>query len=406
MDSCVNDQRSTDEYDYDSLFIKSKKYKTIGELKNAGLTSIIQTTARMEKSPERDYLDKWLYDTYYSKKKMYGSLTDRIDNISNKVCYREIMKRCFNNIDILLNHTSKQILSKETIDFITDLHSISASTLGSFIDYLMRRIISELMGKKFRDTRAGGDRMHVCNKPIINYTEKKLRDLKEICKDIYITQGTITKSLSKMSKEIMIQYLLKKQDKCKYSIVMQHNCILPMCQFLSYEKAQETLEYKTKDIIPDIFITSLFHAEAFGFAPQQEDFNKMYVKLTTHNNINDILITPLTEMCKELIRDKSDILLNPAFGGELDDIEASLPCDADLVVDDILIDIKCTKTSNEIKEITQLLGYSSLIMLNKNYRKKINKISIINILSGTISVYSIDFVNKENCVKYIKILTK
>ena len=110
-------------------------------------------------------------------------------------------------------------------------------------------------------------------------------------------------------------------------------------------------------------------------------------------------------MCKELIKDKSDIFLNPAFGGELDEVEGSIPSDADLVIDDILIDIKCTKTSNPISEITQLLGYSSLIMLNKKYRKNINKISIINMLSGIITTYNIDFVDKDDCVKYINLLT-
>ena len=167
---------------------------------------------------------------------------------------------------------------------------------------------------------------------------------------------------------------------------------------------KNTVEYKTKDIIVEIFITSLFHSEAFGRAPQQEHFNKIYERLIKDTTVTDILIPALTELCNDLIKDKSNILLNPALGGDLDDVKTSIPSDADLVIDDILFDIKCTKKQHPILEITQLLGYSSLLMLNKRYRTKINKISIINILSGNITTYNIDFINKENCINYIKVL--
>jgi hypothetical protein len=220
------------------------------------------------------------------------------------------------------------------------------------------------------------------------------------------------------SRAIVIKTLNNITNKCKYKTgsvftCTQNNttktydttCIFPKCQILCYQKTKNTSEYKTENIIEDIFITSLFHSEAFLQAPKQEHFNKVYEKLTTTNAIHDILIMPLTDICKELIKDKSDIFLNPALGGELDDVESSIPSDADLVVDDTLIDIKCTNTSNPISEITQLLGYSSLIMLNKKYRKNINKISIINMLSGIITTYNIDFVDKDDCVKYINLLT-
>ena len=93
MDSCINPLDSESDNYYDSRSIKSKKYKTIGDLKKAAINSIIQTTARMDKCLERDYLDKFLYDTHYSKKEMCGNLTDRIENINNKICYREIIRK-------------------------------------------------------------------------------------------------------------------------------------------------------------------------------------------------------------------------------------------------------------------------------------------------------------------------
>ena len=153
-------------------------------------------------------------------------------------------------------------------------------------------------------------------------------------------------------------------------------------------------------------MTSLFHTEAFGNTPQQSHFDKLYETLKNKENINDILINPLTELCKELIKDKSDILLNPALGGPLEDIAGTIPSDADMVIDDMLIDIKCTKSAtNGISEITQLLGYSSLILINKFYNKKINKIAILNILQGSLDHYDIGFIEKNNCIQYIKILT-
>lgn len=393
----------------ESIVIKSKKYKTIGDLKKAGIKSMIQVTVRMDKCIGRDYLDKWLWDTYYSKKEMLGNLTMRIDNINNSICYREIMKRCFGNVDILSNNTTKEILSKTSIDLITELHSISPSMLGTFIDYLMRRIISELAGTLFEDRRSNilGTK-HIC-KTAINYEDKSILELKELCNgsDVYTKYddcGIIKWILREMDKEEMIEYLNTKADNCKFSIECLNKCVLPICQHLCYGKSKNTVEYKTKDIIVEIFITSLFHSEAFGRAPQQEHFNKMYERLTRDTTVTDILIPALTELCNELITDKHSIILNPGLGGELDDIDSSIPSDADLVIDDTLFDIKCTKSQNSILEITQLLGYSSLMMLNKRYRTKINNISIINILSGIITTYNIDFVNKEHCINYIKVL--
>ena len=169
-------------------------------------------------------------------------------------------------------------------------------------------------------------------------------------------------------------------DYCKYNISVNYLdeeysnniCKLPLCQYLCYEKSRNTTDYITKDIVIEIFITSLFHTEAFGQVPKQEHFDKMYEKLSSCSDINTILVEPLTELCKELIKDKSVIHLNPAFGGKLDGVSSTIPSDADLVADDMLIDIKCTKKEHPYSEITQLMGYSSLMMLNDTYRTKIN----------------------------------
>jgi hypothetical protein len=155
----------------DSCPIPSKKYKTIGELKLTSKDSLIQTLSRMEKCPERDYLDKYIFDTHYgvdmllserqsdtninikeyTRKIVYDNKSIRCKNLTallpvfnNQICYRTIIKRCFNNNDILANVTIKQILSSASTSFIQELHSISSSLTGTFVDYLIRRIMCEI----------------------------------------------------------------------------------------------------------------------------------------------------------------------------------------------------------------------------------------------------------------------
>jgi hypothetical protein len=83
-----------------------------------------------------------------------------------------------------------------------------------------------------------------------------------------------------------------------------------------------------------------------------------------------------------------------------------IPSDCDLVIDDVLYDIKCTSGEKLIYEILQLLGYASLLECNPNFNKKINNVSIINLLQGYIMNYDISYITKEQMIKYLKILTK
>ena len=350
----------------DSIAIKGK-YKTVGELKKQSRASIISVLSRMIPGPARDYLDKYLFDTHYSQITLCANLTNRTEKLENNVCYREIMKRCFNNVDIKECNIKTDIttFSLETKALITELHAIDPSMFGTFIDYLLRRIISELQGTQFSDNRS--------------------------------------ECMSRLKTELT--HTCDERTKCKYK---SNLCELPICQKLCYYKAKNTSAYKTCDIITDVFLTSLFHIEAFNGSPAQIEFNILFHKLQS-SNINELLIIPLTILCQNIIKGDADILLNPSFGTELNGIIGVIQADADLVIDDILYDIKCTsyskKTNHAVSEILQLLGYSCLMQLNKLYLKKINTVSIINILQGTITTYDISFITVDNCIKYIKILT-
>jgi hypothetical protein len=424
----------------------------------------------------KDYLTKWLYESHYSKQSMCGNLTDRIKKINNGICYAEIMKRCFNSYDIKKNMSSTTILGNKATNIVKEFYNICPSMCGSFIDYLLRRIISELTNRPFNDLRANKilkpDNIityHSENDNIWEYVknddwgcwtikkeaclssdmigeinerdrfvclEKKNEWLKIIYKNV---EGWVRWKLPKCgnggnaatkdiechsdtSMNIENKYIQKvKGDNihmcskgCKYLVEQSvyfiqpeyiNSCSLETCQNVSYEKVKDTEKYKTKDILYDIFAISLCHTEAFGFCPKQEKLDKFNNKLKSI--IIDDLVEPLIEMCKNLIYDKKKILLNPALGGPLNHVgNSSIPSDADLVIDDILYDIKCTTSvGKEYYELLQLLGYSGLILLNKKYEHRINNMIILNILEGTSIKYNISYLEKDNFVKYIKQLT-
>lgn len=451
-------------------------FKNIDELKIcADRRKIILYVTHLKPGSIKDYLSQWLYESHYSKQSLCGNLTNRIKKINNGICYTEIMKRCFNTYDIKRNMISTTILDAKAINAVKMLHDICPSMCGSFIDYLIRRIICELTNRAFSDSRANkilkpdniityhsnNDNVweyiknddwscwQIKEEPII--TSKKIGEINQCDRFIvyetrnewlkikYKTiEGWIRWKLPKVSNlptididcysdtsmNIENKYIQKvKGDNihmcskgCKYDIEQSiyflkpeyiNSCSLESCQYVNYEKVKDTSTYKSKDIIYDIFATSLCHTEAFGFCPKQDKLNTFISKLKSM--VIDSLLEPLTEMCKSLIHNKKNILLNPALGGPLNNIKnASIPSDADLVIDDTIYDIKCTITTNtgkEYYELLQLLGYSGLLLLNNKFEHKINNMIILNILEGTLTKYNISYVEKDNFIKYIQKLT-
>ena len=352
-----------------STKIRSKKYKTIGKLLEAPIKSIILVSINEKDNNIRIYLFEWLYINHYSKKNMIGNLTSRIKHIANKPCYFYIIKNIFNNIDISqYNKTTKLILNNVCITFIKTLHMIEPSLIGVFLDYLMRRIICEKTNKIFCDNRADT----FCN----------------------ITQT----SVSNNDKEFIFSNL-------------------PISMNDSYKNVKDTIHYKTENILIEIFITSLSHTLAFCGIPNQDKVNNIIYLIQNTPNIIEIFLTPLNNLCSELSNESNDILLNSTLGYKIPLLDnKNIPSDCDLIINDILYDIKCTGKDNSIYEILQLLGYASLancgaIRWDPNYmknifNKKINNISIINLLQGYIINYDISYITIEQMINYLKILTK
>lgn len=99
--------------------------------------------------------------------------------------------------------------------------------------------------------------------------------------------------------------------------------------------------------------------------------------------------------------DNQTILSNPGLGSK----ETPIPSDCDLVIDDTLIDIKCTKQNHIPYELLQLLGYSSLLKFNNKYNLCVNNICILNLLEGKLRIYNIENISDDNLFEYLQLLT-
>ena len=353
----------------DDTIIASLRYNNIRDIKD-DIKYCINYTSHLKDIKLKRYLEDFLFENHYKMIFKSGSLTDRLKNINSNICYNSIYRNIFNNN---YNDTIKKynILPLKCSNIVKLLHSIDPSITGSFIDYLIRRIICELNNIEFYDRKSWclDSVDHICN-----------------CKDCRYS----------------IEFEYQDEDEVE---VFKKICTLPYCRLHSYNLTKLTNIYKTQDIIKEIFITSLSHGEAFGECPNQDNVNRILEILSS--NLFD-LYTPLMILCKNIIKNKETIKLNPVFGGKLKSPvdNYNIPSDADLIINDCLIDIKCTKNKSNSKccEILQLLGYSALSSFHTDNNKKINKIMILNILEGSIYKIDISNITDKNYENYIKFL--
>ena len=440
--------------------IPLKKYKTFGELQNAPIRSAIQCITRMKSSSEKELLCEWLFNSHYLKKHMKGNLTDRIKNFNNQICFDHLCKYYFNNFNIK-GCTINKILPEKSVDVIKKIHSIQPSLTGTFIDYLMRRIISEIQVKPFSDRRIEAILHHDNNNQIIHinndisvwkfHTDFTTVGYWNIQKEPDIQSSTIDQiqnnhtfiELSRKGEWLNIQYRdkngwvrykipdcngnpkdiegnidkyidnpwFKKIEKgnlfskyCKYIIESSNpwqetECHLNYCQYVCYHKVKDTTNYKVKDILVDIFIVSLCHSECFGGCPNQEKVELLVNEIKDPLFYNDFII-PFQDYCNQLISNANKIYLIPTTGCK----ENKIASDCDLIIDDKLIDIKCTHGDNSISEILQLFGYSSLIYSNPRINVDVKYISIINILKGYEYIYDITNISSNSLLDYLKVL--
>jgi hypothetical protein len=337
--------------------ISNKKYDTIGNLLNGPVKTIIMISIH-EKDPEiRQYLFDWLYTNYYSVKPMSGSLTNRVRIISNKVCFNYIISNIFNNSNLFENSVTTEILNVNYLNFIRLMNNIDASVTGIFIDYLMRRILCEMVNREFSDSRAKHNCDYNIYKMYIEHDDEFIFDRL----NIYIKDC-----------------LLRVTDK----------------------------KYKTKNILIDILIVSLSHKMAFSENINQKHINDLIMLIKNTHDILNIFYNPLHELCVFILKDNKCLMLNPDLSGRIKIINKILPADCDLVINDNLYDFKCTSRNNTIYDILQLLGYAALLRCVPEFNKKINSVFILNLLQGFMIKYDISNVSEQQMLSYLRLLTK
>ena len=272
---------------------------------------------------------------------------------------------------------------------------INSSMAGTFIDYLIRRMIAEKREIEFGDFRASGALKFSCKFSCgCELNESTVTSLREMCwnnrwHDAYTTLFT---------KDELIEFINSKlvTKSCKKTIKsITTICQLPSCQYDAYRKMKNTTKYSTLSIIPDIFLVSLLHTESFRGCPPQDAFDRMYGLLQQTDRLQKELIEPLSEFIDTVLQTTNHVELNPILGDCFIPsnnitlaVDYFVQADADIILDSTLIDTKCTEGDKEMYEILQLLGYAALAHVRGT---PIRTIQIWNLLKGTETTYDVDY---------------
>lgn len=173
----------------------------------------------------------------------------------------------------------------------------------------------------------------------------------------------------------------------------KHDDIIMNKIYKSYNKYIDP-KIKTKNILNDIWIVSFGHTLCFSDNIKIIDLGHLNMNHDEfYNNIEDFLLKSF-KICNS--NDISDIKLyiNPILG------YVGIPSDADLILEDYIIEIKCSKKpSNNITNFLQLLAYASFSRLLGH---NINKICIINPILGIMFIQDIsNWEEHYNLFKYL-----
>lgn len=155
-------------------------------------------------------------------------------------------------------------------------------------------------------------------------------------------------------------------------------------------KVSKNLNNKTKDILYDVFIVSLTHFYRFG---NLDTSNANLIINFIKNSDFQFDITDIQSILS--IFNPKEIALNPELG-----ISKKFPAEADLILDNNLLDIKVTKFDNDNLNFLQLIGYASLCNL-RDY--KINKIHVLNLYQNKIQSIDISYLENTGS-KFLEIM--
>ena len=386
----INDKINDNINELTRVYVNNE-YKTIGTLKNIKpINKLSKIINNIHDTKIRFYLSAWFYKNY-DENKFNGYLTERIKNLS-VASYTHIINTCFNDIDPITYYKEVKILNNYSKDIIIKLNSINPQSSGIFFDHLIRRIICEIKNKNFNNNSS------IINNCLLENIEKKtVKYLRLFCNIRYINiPYKVTKKTDIV--RLIHNYILD-NNLCETEFKCNNNCKFLNCQYLSNIKTTDTIKFKSMDILKDILITSYCHHSN----PCMWINNDCETKFSEMISVLDTIdtkrfIDPLIYLCKELLaNNESNILLNCNIS------DCNYGAEFDLLIDDMLIDIKCTKNNNTKYELYQLMGYTGLITKNKP-DIDIKNICIMNLLKGVFKIYNIENIPKKCFLDFLTIL--
>lgn len=252
--------------------------------------------------------------------------------------------------------------------------SISPQVYGQFIDYLIRYEISRITNKTFCDRRTSSIRLDIQHTELQNivceYRHENLDEIEEFNNE-FINELSVESKIDVTKVKIMVDKYIKDKDKIKY-----------------IKKSYDELQNNNGSII-DILNICVSHSLAFGHIDDIKyvNFSNEIISQESHDNI--------IHYVKEKIRNKTNILLNPTLG------QAKISADADLIIDNEIIDIKTSKyIDGDKNDFIQLIIYAALYYLKTSII--CDKLSIYNPILGKEYSIKIDINLINNFLNIIK----
>lgn len=230
--------------------------------------------------------------------------------------------------------------------------------MGVFYDYLIRKEIHNLLEIEATDNRA-------------SRFEEQLNEYEELLN--CIKKELVSDDAGGPSCDLLHDKAKKVAD--TFFPIDSEKLIKPVASYQKYKDPKNA----TLDIIEDIFNTSMFHCHWFG--DPMIPFNPELVNMNNVKNVIKYIGT----------LDKNNISLNPDLDCEY------FNGDADLILDDVLLEIKVSMNPLKIKHIKcrrhlyQLILYALGVFVNEG--KEIRKFKIYNPLLGIMYFFEIAHLN-------------
>ena len=340
--------------------ISSKTYKTLGNLLSIKSWSTIATVANTEKNPDiKKFLYRKAWEEHYKKKSnIKNNLTKLIKIYDNECCWYCITENIFKE-NIKDNYNDEEILNNECKSFIKNLYDVDEVLTGTYLEYVIRRIISERTKSEFKDSAVDD---------VICYPEELIMDWS---KENYFDLNKLPISIKK-----------------------------------SYKKIKDW-NNETKNILLEIFIISLCNIIKYSNRININNVNKIIDLIQNTQDIIESFETPFNNLCENLLLNYKHTSSDENLDNPIVSLDSKrIGSRYDLIIDNTLYEIKCRNKNKATSNATllQLLGYASLLKCNNN--REINYISIIDLFNCKIIKYDISCITQDKMLAYLKLLTK